>query len=117
MPIPPLECSPWLRVRRAIASGHSPIYIHLKLNMKSKIQTINTKQLRTQMRAVIERVRKGGSFLVLHRSKPAFKINPPEFEDIPICPLNEDPIYPATAVGRSQDGLHASDHDEILYSK
>jgi antitoxin (DNA-binding transcriptional repressor) of toxin-antitoxin stability system len=85
--------------------------------MKSKIQTINTKELRTQMKKVIERVRKGGSFLVLHRSRPAFQINPPEFEDVPQVPLKEDPIYHAAAVGRNRDGLRASDHDRVLYSK
>jgi len=85
--------------------------------MKPQIQTINTKQLRTQMKSVIERVRKGGSFLVLHRSRPAFQINPPEFEDIPRGALEEDPVYRAAPVGRSRDGLRASDHDKVLYSK
>lgn len=85
--------------------------------MVTKIQTINTKQLRAQMKNVIERVRKGGSFLVLHRSRPAFRINPPQFEDMPQSPLEDDPIYKAPAVGKSRDGLRASDHDKILYSK
>jgi antitoxin (DNA-binding transcriptional repressor) of toxin-antitoxin stability system len=83
--------------------------------MKRGIQTINTKQLRSQMAKVIERVRKGDSFLVLHRSRPAFQIIPSEFDGNIRGPLEEDPIYRAAALGRSQDGIRSADHDRILY--
>ena len=32
-------------------------------------------------------------------------------------PLSDDPIYRATAIGRSSDGLTSVDHDLILYGK
>jgi antitoxin (DNA-binding transcriptional repressor) of toxin-antitoxin stability system len=87
------------------------------MNMKGAVETINTKQLRTGMGRIIERVRRGASFLVLHRSRPAFQIVPPTVKAGSLPPLESDPIYRAKALGRSKDGLRASDHDKVLYRR
>lgn len=91
--------------------------VKLELNMKSATQTINTKELRANLATIIERVKRGRSFLVLHRSRPAFQIVPPNSHDHSLPPLEEDPLYRARAVGRSKDGLRAEDHDRILYGR
>jgi prevent-host-death family protein len=80
-------------------------------------ETINAKELRASLPKLVARVRKGGRFTVLYRSRPAFRIVPvndaPEFEG----PLESDTMYHAGPVGRSKDGLSASDHDVILYGR
>ena len=91
------------------------VRFNFELNMNTEPRRINTKQLRAEMAAVIESVRKGGSFLVLHRSHPAFLIVPAETGDAARGPLADDPIYHAEALGKSRDGLRAADHDGILY--
>ena len=91
------------------------IKVHLKMNMKSVPETINTKELRNRLGRIIERARRGASFLVLHRSRPAFQIVPPTARHGALPALESDPIYRAPAVGRSRDGLDASDHDRVLY--
>ncbi|MDP9291865.1 MAG: hypothetical protein M3O82_05825 [Verrucomicrobiota bacterium] len=83
--------------------------------MQAEPRKINTKQLRARMAAVVESARKGGSFLVLHRSHPAFRIVPAETDAAVRVPLVDDPIYRAEALGKSGDGLHAADHDRVLY--
>ncbi len=88
---------------------------NFELNMKTEPCKINTKQLRAGMAAVIESARKGASFLVLHRSQPAFRIVPAEMGDAARVPLADDPIYRAEALGKSRDGLRAADHDRVLY--
>ena len=85
--------------------------------MKGAVETINTKQLRTGLGNIIERVKRGASFLVLHRSRPAFQIVPPSARTGSIPPLENDPIYRANALGRSKDGLRAADHDRVLYRR
>jgi antitoxin (DNA-binding transcriptional repressor) of toxin-antitoxin stability system len=87
------------------------------MNMKYATETINTKQLRAGLGRIIERVRRGAHFLVLHRSRPAFQIIPPAARHGLLPPLENDPIYHAEALGRSKDGLRASDHDRVLYRK
>ena len=87
------------------------------MNMKSALETINTKELRTSLARVIERVKRGVSFLVLHRSRPAFQIVPPTARNASLPPLEHDPVYRAKALGRSKDGLRASDHDRVLYRR
>ena len=87
------------------------------MNMKAGLETINTKQLRGSLGRIIERARRGASFLVLHRSKPAFQIVPPTARHEPLPPLEQDPLYRAEALGRSKDGLRASDHDRVLYGR
>ena len=85
--------------------------------MKGAVETINTKQLRTGLGNIIERVKRGASFLVLHRSRPAFQIVPPSARPGSLPPLESDPIYRANALGRSKDGLRAADHDRLLYRR
>jgi antitoxin (DNA-binding transcriptional repressor) of toxin-antitoxin stability system len=87
------------------------------MNMKAAIETINTKQLRTGLGQIIERVRRGASFLVLHRSRPAFQIVPPTARLGSLPSLESDPMYHAKALGRSKDGLRAADHDKVLYRR
>ena len=93
------------------------VKVHLEMNMKAAVETINTKQLRTSLGQIIERVRRGTSFLVLHRSRPAFQIVPPSARPGSLPALEHDPIYRAKALGRSKDGLRAADHDRILYRR
>lgn len=85
--------------------------------MKASLETINTKQLRTGLGRIIERARRGASFLVLHRSRPAFQIVPPDVGAVVLPPLEKDPLYRAEAVGRSKDGLRAAEHDRVLYGR
>ncbi|MFN2508677.1 MAG: type II toxin-antitoxin system Phd/YefM family antitoxin [Chthoniobacterales bacterium] len=85
--------------------------------MKTTPETINTKELRAGLARIIERTRRGASFLVLHRSRPAFQIVPPEVGALTLPPLEKDALYRAKAVGRSKDGLSAGDHDRVLYGR
>lgn len=78
---------------------------------------INTKTLRKQMSAVIRRVKRGESFSVLYRSRPAFRILPPTEDALGAGALDAEPLYRAKAVGRSKDGGSGQDHDEVLYGK
>ena len=79
-------------------------------------RTINAKQLRASLPETVRRVQRGERFTVLYRSRPAFRIVPVGEELAGAeLPLAEDPIYRATAVGRSSDGRAARDHDLILY--
>jgi antitoxin (DNA-binding transcriptional repressor) of toxin-antitoxin stability system len=87
------------------------------MNMKAAIETINTKQLRSSLADIIARVKRGASFLVLHRSRPAFQIVPPNARPGPLPPLERDPIYRTNALGRSKDGFRAADHDKMLYRR
>jgi antitoxin (DNA-binding transcriptional repressor) of toxin-antitoxin stability system len=87
------------------------------MNMKSSVETINTKELRTSLARVIERVRRGVSFLVLHRSRPAFQIVPATAQHVSLPPLEHDTVYRTEALGRSKDGSRASEHDRVLYRR
>ncbi len=78
-------------------------------------RTINAKQLRAQLPDIVERVRRGERFTVLYRSRPAFRLVPITAETAEQIPLDDDTLYRAEAVGRSDDGLTAADHDQILY--
>jgi antitoxin (DNA-binding transcriptional repressor) of toxin-antitoxin stability system len=78
---------------------------------------INIKELRASMPEIIKRVRKGDKYIVLYRSNPAFCIIPVDAEEQTTIPLSNDPLYGASAVGSSSDGLAAEDHDTILYGK
>lgn len=80
-------------------------------------ESINAKQLRGSLPAVVERVRKGARFTVIYRSRPAFQIVPvADSEQLPSA-LDDDPLYRAKPVGRSVDRLAAADHDAVLYRK
>ena len=85
--------------------------------MKAAVETINTKQLRTGLGNIIERVKRGASFLVLHRSRPAFQIVPPTAMPGSLPPLESDSVYRAKPLGRSKDGLRAANHDYVLYRR
>jgi prevent-host-death family protein len=76
---------------------------------------INAKTLRTDLAAILERVRKGERFTVIYRSRPVCRLVPVDVsEEIQGTP-EEDPLYRAGALGRSSDGLTAADHDASLY--
>jgi hypothetical protein len=85
--------------------------------MRTAIQSINTKQLRAELGRIVERERRGASFLVLHRSRPAFQIVPPDLGAASFAPLEKDPLYCLGPVGRSKDGLSAAEHDKVLYRR
>ena len=79
--------------------------------------SINAKQLRASLPEVVERVRKGTRFTVIYRSRPAFQIVPAGDVDASAGDLEDDPLYRARAVGRSDDGRTAADHDADLYGR
>lgn len=83
--------------------------------MNPPVEIINTRQLREEMPRVVNSVRRGKRFLVLHRSRPAFELSPPAPVASALPPLEEDPVYAWTGVGASADGLRAADHDRLLY--
>lgn len=78
-------------------------------------QIINTKELRASLPKIVQDVRRGKKFTVLHRSRPAFRIVPVDDVDRVSYPLQKDPIYHAGPIGASSDGLSAADHDSVLY--
>jgi prevent-host-death family protein len=78
---------------------------------------INAKQLRASLRDVVERVRKGTRFTVIYRSRPAFQIVPVNQTEHVAVELPDEPLYGASAVGRSRDGRSAAEHDVLLYGK
>jgi len=76
---------------------------------------LNTKELRTHLSEIVNRTKHGEQFMVLYRSKPAFRI-------IPVTPkadernkIKEDSLYTMTALGASKDGMTSADHDSVLY--
>lgn len=79
--------------------------------------SINAKLLRATLPDVVERVRKGTRFTVIYRSRPAFQIVPVDEAEAAAGTLADDPLYRATAVGRSRDGQQAADHDAALYQR
>ena len=79
--------------------------------------TINAKELRASLPDVVARVRKGARYLVIYRSRPAFRIVPVDDVERPTSTIDDDPLYRAPAVGRSADGGSAADHDALLYGK
>lgn len=91
------------------------LHVYLKINMKGSREIINTRQLREEMPRVVKSVRNGKRFLVLHRSRPAFELAPPEPAAEPLPLLEQDPVFGWDGVGASEDGLRAADHDRSLY--
>lgn len=77
-------------------------------------RTVNAKELRRTLPEVVSRVRKGDRYLVMYRSRPAFRIVgvEPSADDVP---LSEDPLFGAGPLGRTSDGLTASDSEALLY--
>ena len=78
-------------------------------------EMISAKQLRARLQDVVEKVRRGGRFTVLYRSRPAFDIVPVGNPPLDSSPLESDPLYQAPAVGASESGDAAARHDEVLY--
>jgi prevent-host-death family protein len=76
---------------------------------------INTKELRASLSQIIERVKHGDQYTVLYRSRPVFCIVGVDKQEEIMCPLSDDPLFQAGAVGASTDGLSGVDHDNILY--
>lgn len=76
---------------------------------------INAKTLRAQLASTLERVRKGERITVVYRSQAVCRLVPVDGAEPPLGPAAEDPLYRAEAVGRSNDGLSASEHDTVLY--
>ena len=76
---------------------------------------INSTRLRDSMPSLIAGVRKGARYTVLYRGRPAFQIVPVSARAAFLCALENDPLYPAHALGRSKDGKAAEDYDEIIY--
>jgi antitoxin (DNA-binding transcriptional repressor) of toxin-antitoxin stability system len=77
--------------------------------------TINTKQLRGSLPKLVQRVRKGARFMVLYRSRPAFRIVPVHSGLDTTTKPEDDSLYHARAVGRTTDGRSATDHDADIY--
>ena len=76
---------------------------------------LTAKQLRANLPSVVERVRRGEQFVVVYRSRPAFRLVPVNDTALPsIEDLADEPLYRAGALGRS-DGRMAPDHDGLLY--
>ena len=78
-------------------------------------EMISAKQLRERLQDVVEKVKHGGRFTVLYRSRPAFDIVPVGSPPLEHTPLESDPLYQATPVGSSGSGDAAAQHDEVLY--
>ena len=77
---------------------------------------INAKQLRSSLPEIVKKVRRGQRFMVLYRSKPAFRLLPIDgIEPVEQTSLEDDPLYHIKPVGCATDGLSADDHDLILY--
>ncbi len=78
---------------------------------------ISAKELRASLPKVVEKVRRGTRFTVLYRSRPAFQLVPVDAPSEATTALENDPLYHAPALGRSNDGRSAADHDQLLYCK
>ena len=78
---------------------------------------INTKELRASLGEVVERVRRGARFTVIHRSVPAFRIVPVDDPPAPLPSLDTDSLYRSGPVGRSTASRGAANHDDVLYRR
>lgn len=85
------------------------------MNVNMMQETINTKELRASLLKIVQEVKRGKQFTVLYKSRPAFRIVPLNDVTEAVCPLDQDPLYRAGALGESSDVLSADDHDTILY--
>ena len=78
-------------------------------------KTISAELLRQDLGSILERVRRGERFTVLYRRRPVCQLVPVEGDELRPAVLEEEPLYGADAVGRSDDGKTSADHDEFLY--
>ena len=76
---------------------------------------ISAKELRASLPTVVERVRRGGRYTVVYRSRPAFQVIPVDAIPAPASEATSDPLYRAAPLGRSTDGRTAADHNRQLY--
>jgi prevent-host-death family protein len=93
-------------------------HVQLELNHGGPLAmkgVINAKELRASLPSVVKRVRGGERITVIYRSRPAFQIVPLDTLRVADSPLDADPLFRAEAVGRSQDGGSAAEHDAVLY--
>jgi antitoxin (DNA-binding transcriptional repressor) of toxin-antitoxin stability system len=100
----------------------TPAFSHVQLEMNLKDEPmksymINIKELRASLPELMKRVRRGATFTVIYRSRPAFRIAPIEDDATALTPLEADPLFRAEAVGRSVDGRSAAEHDAVLYGR
>ena len=80
-------------------------------------KTINIRQLRSDLAAIVDQVRKGSRFTVLYRSRPAFRIVPVDGQRSGTTDYTGDPLYQAKPLGRPKGHVAEKHHDEILYGK
>ena len=78
---------------------------------------ISAKELRASLPTVVERVRRGGRYTVVYRSRPAFQLIPVDATPAATGDATADPLYRAAPLGRSTDGRTAADHDQLLYAR
>lgn len=78
---------------------------------------ISAKTLRSELKGIVERVRRGERFTVFYCSRPAFQILPVDADGLELGPLEDDSLYQAEAIDSSTDGLSTSDPDSVLYSR
>ncbi len=78
---------------------------------------ISAKELRASLLTVVERVRRGGRYTVVYRSRPAFQLIPVDSTSVPDGDTASDSLYRAAPLGRSTDGRAAADHDRLLYPR
>jgi antitoxin (DNA-binding transcriptional repressor) of toxin-antitoxin stability system len=76
---------------------------------------ISAKELRASLPAVVEKVRRGASFTVVYRHRPAFQVVPVDQTRREVGDLQRDPLYHAKPLCCSTDGLRAANHNSILY--
>lgn len=77
---------------------------------------INARDLRRTLGDVVRAARRGRRYTVIYRSRPAFRIVPVDAPRVEAGPaLEDDPLYGAGPLGRSDAGDLADRHDEILY--
>lgn len=80
---------------------------------------ISAKELRYALPDIVRRVRRGERYLVMYRSRPAFRLVPVSDgpDAIEGTSLADEPLYRAGPVGASTDGLASRDHDPVLYPR
>jgi len=78
------------------------------------VKTINAKQLRASLPEIVEQVRRGQEFLVVYRSRPAFRLVPTR-PGSALPPLEEDPIFEAGAIGSTRERTRNEDIDDVVY--
>ena len=76
---------------------------------------INSKELRASLPEIVKKVQRGDEYTVIYRSRPAFRIIGVSEEEKFLCPLSDDPLFEAEAMGGSTDSLSSVDHDAVLY--